>query len=62
MWSIFQQPEELRFRLDADRLCARRDKPLRRPLAEPTRPTVTVKPRVAIADVSCRGQLAVERA
>jgi hypothetical protein len=62
MWFIFQQPEELRFRLDADRLCTRQDKPLRR-LAKPNRTEgVTVRQQVAIGDVSCRGQLAVERA
>jgi hypothetical protein len=63
MWFIFQQPEELRFRLDADRLCARQDSPLRRPLAGPTRiRAMTMKRQVALGDVSCRGQLAVERA
>ncbi|MGZ6213660.1 MAG: hypothetical protein ACXWMG_01760 [Candidatus Limnocylindria bacterium] len=63
MWFIFQHPDELRFRLDADPLYARQDKPLRRPLPEPTSTeAAAVKQQVSIGDVSCRGQLAVERA
>jgi hypothetical protein len=62
MWFIFQQPDELRFRLDADRACARRGAPLRRPLAERAYPPATTRGRaIAPATPTCRGELAAAR-